>query len=537
MSAGIRGIHRVAYPRLNHPLSLAWLPALTLSAAALEIRSYDPAVHNRFTGFPGAPVMNPTFLHDAARFTGTGWFASGAHKQCTLVSPRHFVWATHHIPLNGEFVRFLDSGGTVVQRQVNAVAVISKGLDGDSDLTLATLSAAVPATVKPHRYLNLEEESDYLLTPVMVFGFVASPVVQPRAGRGTIAGFDDADINGNITRVCRFDYSTLAGQPDDAHLIPGDSGSASFADAGGEAALVGVHAFYLPESSPIQNFDTFIPHYIAELDAQMAPLGYRMRPANYTPTTLSFTTATAPVSLRQAHPGSVTFTFANSGAQLTGNAELTLAFTAGQEPSSISAPGWVVESTGASSWSIRKATMAAAEDIAVVASWTSLPAAPALAVNATIQSDTATGAAHAPSFTLNPSYAAWALGLAEAGQEDDPDEDALPNLLEYAFGGDAESGSMLLSSGDSLRPLIAHAAGNVTLSYPERSDAVLRGLSYQVETSADLDSLAGAVSLPPGAVSSTQPYVPDVPGFVKRVITWPSDGPVRFARVKVELSE
>ncbi len=520
------------------------MPVLTLPAAALEIRSYDPAVHNRFTGFPGAPVMNPAFLHDAAKFTGTGWFASGAHKQCTLVSPRHFVWATHHVPVDGQNVRFLDSGGTVVQRTVNAVAAMESDGGGGSDLTLATLSAAVPATVEPFRYLNLPQESDYVGKSLMVFGFVTppeSPVVQPRAGRGAIAAFDSHDIDGagsqGLTRTFRFDYNSLAGLADDAHLIPGDSGSPSFADVEGEPALVGIHAFYLPENEPIQNFDTFIPHYIAKLDEQMAPLGYRMRPANYTPTTLSFATATAPVSLRQAHPGSVTFTFANSGAQLTGNAELTLAFTAGQEPSSISAPGWVVESTGSSSWSIRKATMAAAEDIAVVAGWTSLPAIASLAVNATIQSDTATGAAHAPSFTLNPSYAAWALGLAEAGQGDDPDEDGLPNLLEYAFGGDAESGAMLLLSGDFIRPLVTHAAGNVTLSYPERSDAVLRGLSYQVETSADLDSLAGAVSLPAGAVSSTQPYVPDVPGFVKRVITWPSDGPVRFARVKVELSE
>jgi hypothetical protein len=58
-----------------------------------------------------------------------------------------------------------------------------------------------------------------------------------------------------------------------------------------------------------------------------------------------------------------------------------------------------------------------------------------------------------------------------------------------------------------------------------------------VETSTNLTALTGATTLPAGAISSTQPYVPDVPGFVKRSIVWPSDSAARFARVKVELSE
>ena len=237
------------------------------------------------------------------------------------------------------------------------------------------------------------------------------------------------------------------------------------------------------------------------------------------------------------NPGSVTFTFANSGGALTGNAELVIAFPAGQAPSTVNAPGWVVESTGAGSWSIRKATMAAAEDIDVVATWATLPNVAALTVDASIQSDTATATNFQPTFALGPSYAAWSLGLPEPAQSDDPDDDGLINLLEYAFGGDALSGGMTLPSGDSLRPVIEHQAGNVALSYPERSDAVGRGLSYQIETATDLAGLAGATTLPAGAVSATEPFIPEVPGFVKRIISWPSDGPVRFARVRVELSE
>jgi len=110
-------------------------------------------------------------------------------------------------------------------------------------------------------------------------------------------------------------------------------------------------------------------------------------------------------------------------------------------------------------------------------------------------------------------------------------------LLEYAFGGDAENGTMQLPAGHPLQPVISVASGNVTLSYPERSDAGVRGLSYIVETSTGLNDLTGSTTLPAGSSSSTAAYSPAEPGFVKRTITWPSDGPRRFTRVKVALAE
>ena len=535
--AGTERKVRLTSPCVNHPLLFLILAAITLPATALHIRAHDPAVHNRFTGFPGAPVMNPTFLYDATKFTGLGWFAAGVHKQCALVSPRHFVWATHHVPVLSQNILFLDSNGILMQRTVAAADPIASENGGESDLSIARLDSAVTSTIKPFRWLNLTGEAEYLLEHLMVFGYADNGVVQPSAGKGTIAGLSSFTIDGRDTRLSRVDYQTISGQPDDCYFTPGDSGSPSFATVLGEPALVGVHSTLNENGNIIENYDTFIPHYVAKLDVQMAPLGYRMRPAYYTPTTLSFSTVSEPGTLRRVNPGSVTFTFANSGGQLTGNAELVIAFPAGQAPSTVNAPGWVVESTGAGSWSIRKATMAAAEDIDVVATWATLPNVAALTVDASTQSDTATATNFQPTFALGPSYAAWSLGLPEPAQSDDPDDDGLINLLEYAFGGDALSGGMTLPSGDSLRPVIEHQAGNVALSYPERSDAVGRGLSYQLETATDLAGLAGATTLPAGAVSATEPFIPAVPGCVKRIISWPSDGPVRFARVRVELSE
>lgn len=86
-------------------LSVAAL-ALCLStpADALEIRdaSRDPAP--RLVDFPGAPVYdqtprtNPAFSPPADLFLGIGWPAHPTDwtRQMALISPVHFVYATHY---------------------------------------------------------------------------------------------------------------------------------------------------------------------------------------------------------------------------------------------------------------------------------------------------------------------------------------------------------------------------------------------------------------------------------------------------------
>jgi len=70
---------------VNHPLYLPLLAALLAPAQGLELRNYNPGRHNRFSsGFPGNPVMNPTFLHDASKFTGVeGGTKPGIHPRVT----------------------------------------------------------------------------------------------------------------------------------------------------------------------------------------------------------------------------------------------------------------------------------------------------------------------------------------------------------------------------------------------------------------------------------------------------------------------
>ena len=154
-----------------------------------------------------------------------------------------------------------------------------------------------------------------------------------------------------------------------------------------------------------------------------------------------------------------------------------------------------------------------------------------------MESDTSTPMVNPLSIPVAVGYAVWSEGLAEGDQTDDPDGDGWNNLLEYAFDSPPESGNFGLPGGESLRPTMTFQAGIVTLSYPERENAALLGLTYQVQMRTDLETDPWTTALPVGTVSSTQPFVPALPGFVKRTLTWPQDAPGKYARVKVELAE
>jgi hypothetical protein len=520
------------------------LPALTLPAHALDIRVYNAAVHDRFTGYPSSPVMNPGFLYDASKFTGVGWNASQAHKQFALISPRHFVCASHPgaPPSVGHNLRFIDSGGNLVQREITALTSIAADDPGITDLIVGTLDFAVPATVKPLAWLNLPDEEDYEGKDLMVFGYGQVPGTVLRAGHGVIEDFGDADVDAGgttygTTRVMRFIYDDTGIDPNDAHFIGGDSGSPTMVMEGGQPALVGIHYAVNPVGSDFHNYDTFIPRYASKVDLVLAPSGYRMRPAIFTATTLGFTSSSTPSVLESGTAGSIDFTIENTGTETTGNLAATLSFAPSVAPASITASGCVVESLSAGVWSVRKAVVAAAEDVVITASWTAVPNTSEFAASVAVESDTTTAATYPLTIPVAQTYDSWSQGLAQTGEDDDPDGDGWVNLLEYAFGSSGASGSFALPGGIAVRPAMVNQGGTVSLVYPERVHAGLLGLTYQVELSTDMDTDPWSTTLPTGAVSTTQPYIPAVPGFVKRTLSWPADGPRRFARVKVDLVE
>jgi hypothetical protein len=529
---------------VKYPAALLLLPALTLPGHALEIRTYNAAVHDRFTGYPSFPVMNPGFLYDASKFTGVGFHATQGHKQFALVSPRHFLFADHAKPSPGHILKFVAADGSVVQRTVTTTTTINAPNPGITDLTLGTLNAALPANVKPLPYLNLADEEDYEGKEIVVFGYGLTPGTILRAGSGEISGIGDLDGDGpggsyGDTRVAEFVYFGSGTGPDDAHftLAGGDSGSPSFVMEGGQPALTGIHFTVATAGADVHNFDTFVPHYVSDLDLLLASSGYRMRPAIFTPTTLGFSSSPTPSVLVSGAAGSIDFTVENTGAETTGNLAVTLSFAPGVAPAGITASGCVVESISSGVWSVRKPVVVAAEDVVITVSWTAVPDVSEFAASVVVESDTTTAATYPLTIPVALTYDSWSQGLVQTGEDDDPDGDGWVNLLEYAFGSPGASGAFGLPGGNSVRPAMVNQGGTVSLVYPERVHAGLLGLSYQVEVATDVTAGPWSTTLPVGTASSTQAYVPAVPGFVKRTLTWPADGPRRFARVKVELAE
>ncbi len=523
---------------MNHPFRLTLLLAVILPAHGLTVQGYRAADHDRFTGFPAAPAVNPGFLFDASKFTGVGWWiwTSGSntfYAPITAVSPRHLLCASHSVPSG--LVNFIDSTGSLVQRAIQSAAAVPNGSGGSSDLCVVTLASPLPPTLAHYPWMNLAGgDASYLGKELVVLG--QTPNGTPRGGRAVALAFDGeaGQFAGTHNITWLFDSATSLAN--DAALSSGDSGGPSFMMKGSHPALVGIHSAIGTVGTKTESYDSFLPHYAARVDTLLAPAGHRLMPAYFTPTTLAIPAAT-PGTLRRSNPGQVAFPIANSGGQLTGNLAVSISFPPGQQPDALAAPGWVVEAAGTGAWNLRAATLAAGADLSFTANWAALPALPAIEASLSADSDSADAVTASLSVPLGPSFAEWADGLAAPGQTDDPDGDGLENLLEYALGGDPQSGAMILPGGHPLLPVLTLQGGTVTLSYPGRDDAVLRGISYLVESSTSPSTLAGATTLPAGATSSTAPFSPAVPGFVKRTLTWPADSPKRFARVKVELAE
>jgi hypothetical protein len=507
----------------------------TAPLSALEIRSYASSRHDRFTGFPSAPVVNAGSWFTGSLYTGVGWSVSDTRRQFALVSPRHFLLASHWGILAGEQIRFLGPDGQTHTFTVASTTRITTGT-GPTDLTLGRFTETVPLSsgVTPFAYLKLQNDNQYLNRSLQVFGFNA------RVGSGTTATFVDAEISPKeFTRLVRFDYVIAAGAQDDCYFAVGDSGSPSFSISNGKPALVGTHTAVNgndPTTPTIyHNYDTFVPHYITELDALMATDGWQMIPSNAASNTLTRSASSASSTLRQAHAGTATFTVQNAN-NAANNLRLSLTFPSGTAPDSITADGWIVDASGPLTWSFHNQSLTASSSLSVTANWSSVPAVSSMEVQMTTQSDGSAMASSAFTFTPQPTFAAWSAGLSQPGLTDDPDGDGVPNVREYAFGSDPANGSSVNASGVVAIPVLNQSGSNVLLRFPVRSDSATRGLWYRPEYSQTLDN-DWTETAPAGTTISFAEYSPAVPGFVEETVTIPVGSANQFARVKVTLDE
>ncbi len=504
------------------PLATAAASAGLAVAGAAEIRDYDPPRHDRFTGFPEAPAWNDAAWFGSRDYSAVGWSTVNPRFQYALVSPRHFVYAAHNAPVGGTILRFLDKQGNLVERGIAAREVIRNADGTATDLALGTLDAPVGESVGFFPVLNLPSDSAYPGTELVVFGWDA------RAGRSVFDGFHDGVISGTgETRLYKFLYRKNGGSGDDIYLVHGDSGSPTFGLAGGAPALVGTHSAAAENTVTRTSYDTFVPAYLAQLDAAMDPLGHRITRAYPEPVELAAGLETAPATLRQAAAGSATFSISNAAAADAANVRFTLAFPQDAPPDELVAgEGWIVETAGTPAWTLRRGGIDAAESATVTASWDALPTVDELRVSLTWLADGSPLKTREFDLAPAPSYVAWSAGLPDADPAADPDDDEVPNLLEYAFGGDPS-----LPDRASIMPVFSIDGGRGTLTFPMRTDAELRGISYFVEWSSSLDGWSS--DPPPGWTTEN---VAAGEGFVRRIVSFDASGRL-FGRVRVQLDE
>ncbi len=468
-------------------LSLAiadWVPAL-------QIRAFSESQHQRFTGFPSAPVRNPGFIHAALNLSGVGWSAEDPQKQFTLISPLHFAGANHFRPSLNSMVNFLAQDGTVVSRQVTALTAMLNDQGQATDVLIGTLGAPVhPSSgVAFLPYLNQDSESAYVGQPLIVLGRHA------RGGRGTIAAV--ADFGGdpvtsasgiNKTRTYSFNYRTAFGGADDSYGEVGDSGSPGLVPIEGRAAVVGTHTAVLTVLGTITTIDSLLPAYAAGINNHLSADGYHL--TQVTPKAVAVVISQrAPSLVRAGYPFSLELQATNSSLiHEAHNLKLQQEWSGASSAGIGSGAGWIQETFSGSRVQARRGGQPAGtmsgfaisttmENPGIYRSTAQLTADGALPVNNELE------------LRVVESYRSWSRALVLPGAADDSDGDGVDNLTEYAFGGDPAVPSQFRSGTTvSLFPRFQprSGSGSAVVSWLQRRDALDRALGYVLESSPSL---------------------------------------------------
>jgi hypothetical protein len=206
------------------------------AAQALEFESggsYNPSRHSRFLigTFPDKPVPNSVFfmapLEDQLR--GVGWQTSHPVKKVALITPQHFLTATHYKATGS--ITFLDAAGDLRTFRVVKVDRISL------DISIGTLEVPIPKHLGIHPFPVASVSGDgpkgrelfYVGNP---------PKGPPTMAVGRTAFYKTrnesmAELQNEGVSV-RYLFDRVRG-------VTGDSGSPTFFLSDGELILLGHH--------------------------------------------------------------------------------------------------------------------------------------------------------------------------------------------------------------------------------------------------------------------------------------------------------
>jgi hypothetical protein len=302
--------------------ALAALAAAPTAASAGVIAGYDPASaasHSRYdlytTGFPfPSAVRNPSpaFIAAGLDLSGVGWVANNSVQAVTMISPQHFIMAAH-FPPTVNTVNFVSTANVLHSYTIQSLTPLTTvsfngaGVNQTSDVLLGRLSAPIPAAdgvgFFPIAYdptLNYQagpipSTNSFTLRQLLCAGFngaytnPANGFTSPHVGTNNVTRGPLLSQDGT-TVVFSYDYDPAL--PGEFHSIDGDSGGPSFAVMNGRLALLGDHYDLLADNTSI---DAFLPYYVSQLNALMAPDGFAvsLAPVPEPPTWLLVGLATA----------------------------------------------------------------------------------------------------------------------------------------------------------------------------------------------------------------------------------------------------
>jgi hypothetical protein len=367
--------------------------AFCSSSPALIIRGFDPdnqTPHARSWGVPSAgTIENGSFPYGASKYRASMWPALDPkvaaadqhwHRQVALVSPVHFVTATHYpIPVGWKMSHF-DQKGTVRQRVIASLKPVLSASGKSTDLSIGTLDG--PVDNKGYPVLTLPKQADYIGKSLLVFGTVSL------SGTGKLSGFETAPAPAFANTVfSNFTYDETAGGASDCKFNSGDSGSPTFVLEGENPLLIGTHSDVITKGRISVNYDTFVPAYLDQLDAEMSKSGYNIRRHPQEAATLTLGHGPPTGAPDKDGPGSLSLEVRNSGPGIARNLELRMVCT--RPPDSIAGSGWVAEKQTNGDWLCRRGSLANGNSASVKLTWRSLPGSAGVQVRSLLSHDAA----------------------------------------------------------------------------------------------------------------------------------------------------
>lgn len=467
----------------------------TVLSFGLQVRDGDTTDNARFTGFPSPSAVNPNYAYSNHDFTGVGWFAQDTRRQFALVSPQHFVCATHFRPAATGQVRFLGSDGVVYTYEIANTQIIQNANGQNTDLSIGTLETVVDTSViTPLKYANVSDSA--VIGDAIIFGFPALTADTDAIGFVDPGFFAEGNLAAsfNNTRYIVFQHIVNASGANDSFLEGGDSGSPVFIINQGSLGLVGTNSLISSATDETTGditarfaFSAYIPEYISQLDAALSDEGYVMTGINTQNTNLSLAINTSS-QLRQGYPGSVDLILSNSPNNDAHNISVTVTNTTSL-PTSLSATDYFDGLVTSSSIETHSTTLLSSDSDTIQVSWDTLPSVSSLTFDVTFASDESGIQTQTFTITLDPTglgdFFIFTDGQIDPSLTGDDDGDSIVNLLEYALAGDLTTSSRTTTSGRSILPEFDSI--NDTFSFLRRTDASNLGLVYTVQSSTTLD--------------------------------------------------